>query len=253
MRKTEHFLLLTWLITMGLITAAMVVVVDSGLLSALIATDRSYVSVILIVMYVLGAGHSLRRTWFLSVELNRVTEAERLLAENPASLTIDKTGLTIVGGSALPPGMLNNYVQDLTRAQAVLSNAPGELSAASSDLLEAAIGRLRGAHDFGWFMIDLMLKVGFLGTLIGFIWMLSSVSNHAVIDASSMQIILREMSHGMGIALNTTLVSLVTATLLSAPYYLLARGLDELVEGIVRLTEVEILPRLRQANGRPLR
>ena len=83
--------------------------------------------------------------------------------------------------------------------------------------------------------------------------MLSSVSNHAVIDASSMQIILREMSHGMGIALNTTLVSLVTATLLSAPYYLLARGLDELVEGIVRLTEVEILPRLRQANGRPLR
>jgi biopolymer transport protein ExbB/TolQ len=99
----------------------------------------------------------------------------------------------------------------------------------------------------GWFVIDLMLKVGFLGTLVGFIWMLSSVSKHSVIDAQSMQLILRDMSYGMGIALNTTLISLVTATLLSAPYYLLSRGLDELIECTVRLTQVEVLPRLSRA------
>ena len=135
----------------------------------------------------------------------------------------------------------------VSRAQSRESAGQAEASSASSDLLEAYVGRLRGAHEFGWFMIDLMLKVGFLGTLVGFIWMLSSVSEHPTIDASSMQQILRDMSHGMGIALNTTLVSLVTATLLSAPYYLLARGLDELVECIVRLTQVEILPRLPRA------
>ena len=95
-------------------------------------------------------------------------------------------------------------------------------------------------------MIDLMLKIGFLGTLIGFIWMLSSVSRHAVIDAATMQNVLKDMSYGMSIALNTTLTSLVTGTLLSAPYYLLSRGLDELVELTVRLTQVEVLPRLQQ-------
>ena len=144
--------------------------------------------------------------------------------------------------------MLTDYVRDIVRSRATAPAAQaGATESASGDLLEAYAGRMRGEHEFGWFMIDLMLKIGFVGTLIGFIWMLSSVSQHPVIDAGSMQQILRDMSSGMSIALNTTLVSLVTATLLSAPYYLLNRGLDELLECVVRLTQVEILPRLETA------
>lgn len=249
MRKIEHFLVLTWLLTMGLVATAFVVIADSGLLQSLLDTDRSHVSVILMLMYAIGCLHSLRRTWVLSVELERVTSAERLLAADPAALRLDEAGLALAGGARVPPGVLTDYVRDVVRAQSRESAGQAEASSASSDLLEACVGRLRGAHEFGWFMIDLMLKVGFLGTLIGFIWMLSSVSEHPTIDATSMQQILRDMSHGMSIALNTTLVSLVTATLLSAPYYLLARGLDELIECVVRLTQVEILPRLPRVAG----
>ena len=249
MRKIEHFLVLSWLLTMGLVVGAFVVIVDTGLLESLIASDRSRVSVVLLVMYVLGALHALRRSWVLSVELARVTRAETLLAGDGAALKLAADGLVLADGTTLPGGMLTDYVRDVVRAQSRESAGQAEASSASSDLLEAYVGRLRGAHEFGWFMIDLMLKVGFLGTLVGFIWMLSAVSEHPQIDASSMQHILRDMSHGMGIALNTTLVSLITATLLSAPYYLLARGLDELVECMVRLTQVEILPRLPRVNG----
>jgi len=245
MRKIEHFLLLTWLLTGGLVVTGVVVLLDTGLLQALITTDRSYVSSVLIGMYVIGAGHSLRRTWLLSLELGYVAKAERLLAQAAgAPLRLVERGIALADGAVLPGRFMTDYVRDLVGAQRGEPGNRVEGGAASSDLLEASAARLRGEHEFGWFMIDLMLKVGFLGTLVGFIWMLSSVSKHAVIDAQSMQVILRDMSHGMGIALNTTLISLVTATLLSAPYYLLSRGLDELIECTVRLTQVEVLPRL---------
>jgi biopolymer transport protein ExbB/TolQ len=92
-----------------------------------------------------------------------------------------------------------------------------------------------------------MLKVGFLGTLIGFIWMLASVSQQDMLDASMMQRVLKQMSHGMSTALNTTLVSLVGGILLSVPYYMLGRGLDELLEQTIHLSEVKIWPRLKKA------
>ena len=245
MRRIEHFLVLSWLVSTGLVVFGVIVVTHSGLMGSLLATDRSYVSAILIGMYVIGALHSLRRSWLLSNELNAVTAAERQLQHAGGSpLRLLESGVATASGAMLPAGFLTDYVRDIVRARRTDNAANADGNTASSDLLETAAAKLRGEHEFGWFMIDLMLKVGFLGTLIGFIWMLSSVSRHSVIDAASMQNILKDMSYGMSIALNTTLTSLVTATLLSAPYYLLSRGLDELLECTVRLTQVEILPRL---------
>ena len=93
-----------------------------------------------------------------------------------------------------------------------------------------------------------MLKIGFAGTVIGFMLMLNSVTHSSHLDPSMMQKVLREMSYGMGTALYTTLLSLITGILLAVPYQLLDRGLDDLVETTVYLTEVQILPRLKQAN-----
>ncbi len=245
MRRIEHFLVLVWLLLAGLTVFALVVVIDTGLMRELLVQDRSYVSAILIVMYVIGAGHALYRSWLLSCELKHIVGAEQTLATaREQTLHLVEAGVATATGAVLPRGFLTAYVHDIMRSRATTRAGAHAESGASSDLLEAYAARMRGEHEFGWFMIDLMLKVGFVGTLIGFIWMLSSVSKQSVIDASSMQQILKDMSFGMSIALNTTLTSLVTATLLSAPYYLLNRGLDELLECTVRLTQVEILPRL---------
>ena len=245
MRRIEHFLVLTWLLSAGLTVFATVVIIDTGLMRNLLVNDRSYVSAILIVMYLVGVGHSLYRSWLLSLELKHISSAEQTLAAaGKQPLRLLEASIVTVTGATLPAGFLTAYVHDIMRTRATSSGGAHAEASASGDLLEAYAARMRGEHEFGWFMIDLMLKVGFVGTLIGFIWMLSSVSKHSVIDAASMQQILRDMSYGMSIALNTTLTSLVTATLLSAPYYLLNRGLDELLECTVRLTQVEILPRL---------
>jgi hypothetical protein len=146
----------------------------------------------------------------------------------------------VPGGAVLPGGFIADYIADYAGTRA----APSDPQSESGDLLEAYASRLRGKHEFGWFWIDLMLKVGFLGTLVGFIMMLASVSQNTVIDASTMQNVLKQMSYGMSTALNTTLASLVAGTLLSFPYYLLGRGLDELIECTVRIAQVEVIPRL---------
>lgn len=248
MRRIEHFLVLAWLLLAGLTVFATVVIIDTGLMHELLANDRSYVSAILLAMYVIGAGHALYRSWLLSTELKHITSAEQTLASaGDKPLRLVEASIATAAGAVLPAGFLTSYVHDIVRTRAKNAVGAHAEGSAGGDLLEAYAARMRGEHEFGWFMIDLMLKVGFVGTLIGFIWMLSSVSRQSVIDAASMQQILKDMSYGMSIALNTTLTSLVTATLLSAPYYLLNRGLDELLECTVKLTQVEILPRLDTA------
>jgi hypothetical protein len=198
-------------------------------------------------MYLVGLGHSLLCTRDLSLELNRIGEAERILtAAAAAPLRLAEGRLSIGDGNPLPVGFLADYVRDLMRSQGAKPAGP-DAGEAGADLLEAAAARLRSRHEFGWFLIDLTIKVGFVGTLIGFIWMLASVSQHEIIDATSMQGILKEMSFGMSTALNTTLSSLVAGILLSFPYYLLGRGLEELLETTVRLARAEVLPRLSAA------
>lgn len=246
MRKNEHFLLLTWVLTTSLVAVGAVISWELGLIQDLIETDRSRVCILLIAMYVVGLGHAFQQTRQLSRELDAAHRSEQLLAAG-GSLRLEADGVLVTGGHPLPAGFLSDYLRDLFRAKRGEGRGVDEAREKGDDILEAYAARLRGRYEFGWFMVDLMLKVGFLGTLVGFIWMLGSVSGAEVVDASSMQNILSDMSYGMSTALNATLASLVTGTLLSFPYYLLGRGLEELLESTVRVTQVEVLPRLARA------
>src|SRR5579885_79217 len=247
MRKTEHLLLLAWMMTTGLVIYGFVVTADTGLLQAMVETDRSMISVVVIAIYLFGLGHSLLRTLHLSHELNvtRRTELHLINADEPVACDDGRLRL-LDSGRVLPESFVSRYVADLLSAKQT-ERDPASKSVTSADILEAHASRLRGKNEFGWFLIDFLLKVGFLGTLIGFILMLGSVSQNEILDASAMQRVLRQMSFGMSTALNTTLVSLVGGILLSIPYYLLGRGLEELLETTINLTDVHILPRLHKS------
>ncbi len=247
MRKTEHLLLLAWMMTTGLVIYGFVVTADTGLLQAMVETDRSMISVVVIAIYLFGLGHSLLRTLHLSHELNvtRRTELNLINADEPVACDDGRLRL-LDSGRVLPESFVSRYVADLLSAKQT-ERDPASKSVTSADILEAHASRLRGKNEFGWFLIDFLLKVGFLGTLIGFILMLGSVSQNEILDASAMQRVLRQMSFGMSTALNTTLVSLVGGILLSIPYYLLGRGLEELLETTINLTDVHILPRLHKS------
>lgn len=78
--------------------------------------------------------------------------------------------------------------------------------------------------DATWFASEQMLALGMLGTVIGFIYLLSSgITSASVTDATSLAKLLAHMSVGLGIALYTNAVgilsSLITKTLLYVVIY----------------------------------
>ena len=95
----------------------------------------------------------------------------------------------------------------------------------------------RGQHEAGWFVASSLVKLGLLGTVIGFLLMLAPVTALESFDQSQVQNLLRQMTVGMGVALNTTLLGLVGTLLLGMQYLLVDRAADRLVAQTVHFTE----------------
>ena len=72
--------------------------------------------------------------------------------------------------------------------------------------------------ETGWFVVDLLLKLGLIGTVVGFIIMLSAITEIENFDLTLMNELLQSMSGGMKVALYTTLTGLLTSILLSIQY-----------------------------------
>tara|TARA_B100000614_G_C14561727_1_gene497465 strand:- start:5415 stop:5738 length:324 start_codon:yes stop_codon:yes gene_type:complete len=64
------------------------------------------------------------------------------------------------------------------------------------------------------FIVDLLIRLGLVGTVIGFILMLQSVTLIENFDINLMQDLMKNMSAGMMVALYTTLTGLITAMIL---------------------------------------
>ena len=84
------------------------------------------------------------------------------------------------------------------------------------------------------------MKLGLLGTVVGFILMLLPVGEIEEFDPSLMQQLLSAMSGGMAVALYTTLAGLVTSTLLKLQYHLLDASAAQLVTRLAVLVDVRL-------------
>lgn len=81
-------------------------------------------------------------------------------------------------------------------------------SADRAALREMLDERARGTHEAGWFLSSLLLKLGLLGTIVGFVFMLGALAIKTLSYADLPQMLGR-MGSGMGISLYTTLVGLL--------------------------------------------
>ena len=84
-----------------------------------------------------------------------------------------------------------------------------------------------------------MIKLGLLGTVIGFIFMLNSVAQMETTDLNAAKLMLTQMSGGMRIALFTTLAGLSSGLILGVQYQLLDRAADKLFGLIVAAVDTQ--------------
>ncbi len=247
MKKGEHHLLLVWLMLISLIGFALFLALKEKLLLLLYLGDSSKLSWVITLMFIIITVYCARRVWFISVEINNSEKVYALARGH--ELSVKEHEVYLDDKEKLPDCLLTRYLLDLFyRAQSV----PAEdeqaennvINANNKELIEVFEAKLKNPHNLGWFFTDIMIKLGLLGTIIGFVLMLGSVVNVTDFDVTTMQNILKEMSSGMGTALYTTFAGLTCSILTAAQFHLLDQAADELIDTTKHLTQVHILPRL---------
>ena len=89
------------------------------------------------------------------------------------------------------------------------------------------VEKIEHLMEVGWFTSDLCLSVGMMGTVIGFIMMLSGFTNINTQDISTVQNLIKSLGVGMSTALYTTLIGLACSTLLKIQYFNLSQAIDK--------------------------
>ena len=193
-KKKKNHLLLKACLMLSVVIFSSYLIVDLGILSLIIESDRSKISLIILSIYVLACVH-----WFyISINLDK-----------EISSLEDTNNQTLV--------------------RSFIDKASKENSSNPKNSLDLLQDELLNRHALGYLTVDILLKLGLTGTVIGFILMLLPIGEIKDFDPQILQKLLATMSGGMAVALYTTLTGLVTSMLLKFQYFLLDSDLSHTI------------------------
>jgi hypothetical protein len=234
----ERRAMLLWMVFTGLCVFAAVVLWRYGLIRLMVVSDRTYISSLIAALYIVTCGHCFWRT------LAIVREGEA--ARRCRALLSAQGGTQPLNGDvpALPAGLVPDHIRNLV-AKAKEQGA-GRID--QTLLLRSLADQLRGTNGFGAFVSDTLMKLGLLGTIIGFIIMLSPIATLDAADKVAMKSSMGLMSDGMAVAMYTTLAGLVGSILVRIQYYMLDAATLRVFSGAVMLTETHVIPALERGH-----
>ena len=231
--------LLRWLVFTGVTIFAAALLWRYGLIRLMIESDRTYITLAIMALYGGASLHCLWRT----IVISREAEAGRRVA---ARIVDASAGLAGGDLDALPQCVVSGHIRDL----ALKARAQGAGRIDQTLLLRALADKLRGSNGFGAFASDTLMKLGLLGTIIGFIIMLAPIAGLDASDRTLMKSSMGLMSGGMAIAMYTTLAGLVGSILLKFQYYMLDAATAQVFSNAVALTETRVVPALERPIDR---
>jgi len=234
----ERGALLLWMIFTGLSIFAGVVLWRYGFIRLMLVSDRTYISSVIAVLYVVTCCHCFWRTR----TIERESEAARRFV---AILSAPNGERALASGApGLPVGLVTDHIRSLlTKAE---TQGSGHLD--QTLLLRSLADRLRGSNAFGAFASDTLMKLGLLGTIIGFIIMLAPIAGLDAADKVAMKSSMGLMSDGMAVAMYTTLAGLVGSILIKIQYYMLDGATQQVFSDAVALTETRVTPVLERCH-----
>lgn len=238
--------LLRWMIFTGLCVLAGVLLWHYGLIRLMLASDRTYISAVIGVLYIASSLHCLWRTVAIAREGDAGRGAELILIKPDAVLSATADVATSSGRDALPPGLIADHIRNLV----LKAEMQGFGRVDQTLLLRSLADRLRGSNGFGAFASDTLMKLGLLGTIIGFIVMLAPIAGLDATDRAMMKSSMGLMSDGMAIAMYTTLAGLIGSILLKIQYYMLDAATARVFSQAVTLTETRVVPALERRHER---
>ena len=234
---TDANLILRALIILGLIALGFYVAADQGALALALGSDKSYISHLIVGLYAVACGHWLWLAHRLGRERQGLVNIENHLADEQRDATAGAAkAASLPAASNAHAGEPNASAAKSAKRQSkqgLLCHLAarwreGGAAPDAAALLNAFADDLANRHALGHFLSDALLKLGLLGTVVGFILMLMPIGEIQEFDPALMQRLLTSMSSGMAVALYTTLAGLITSTLLKLQYHVLDASAAEL-------------------------
>jgi MotA/TolQ/ExbB proton channel family len=245
----DHHPLLRWLLFTGVCTFGFVLVWYYGLFRLMLQSDKTYISAFICVLYVATTIHCFWRTAAISRELDKANRVLALVNSGTRGFRVSGPDVVIGDGTPLPRGRVTEHIRNLILKARL--QAQGRID--QTLLLRGLADDLRGPNQLGSYASDSLMKLGLLGTIIGFILMLAPVAGLDVGDRASVKTSMGLMSDGMAVAMYTTLTGLVGSILVQTQYYMLDEATAKLFALATDLTEVFVVSDLQRGDDGQLR
>lgn len=225
----QYRLFFYWTIYFGVLCYLIWLGWNLGILSNIFTGDPTKLTYLISLFFIGGTLHCGIRSYYLACQINAINE-------------FDSHKRSYDDDDSLPAKFLNTVAAMLQS----VDTADNDVTETDKQLItEIFSSEAHALHEVGWFITSLLIKLGLLGTVIGFVLMLQPLSTLESFDLGDIQSILANMTSGMSVALNTTLLGLVSSMLLSFQYLLMDRGADELVVRTVHYMETCLVPDLQ--------
>ena len=246
----DHLPLLRWMIFTGVTVFGFVLAWHFGLIHLMLVSDKTHISAIIGVLYVATCAHCFVRTAVISRELDSAQRVFALVNGGATGYRVAGDNVTTADGVRLPAGQVTTHIRNLI-LKAGLQGHQHRLD--QTLLLRGLAASLRGPNQFGSFASDALMKLGLLGTIIGFILMLAPIAGLDAADRASVKSSMGLMSDGMAVAMYTTLSGLVGSILVQTQYYMLDEATAKLFGLATDLTEVFVVSVLEREQDGQLR
>lgn len=216
--KYNNALLYKWLIGNSFAFLVLYVAWLQGWVELTFRSDSSYLSVAMAVVFVIFWVVSSYRVIYMNREISRFIDNQ-------------------------PVGVAAEYFENLRQK----SQNQGGGAVDQSMLASTLRGRLMIPVQLVNYISNLMVLLGLIGTVVGFVIATSGLGESIVQGEGVDRIksVLGQIVSGMGVALFTTIVGSILGGLwLGVHYQMLLRAVSSLVIHIVEKAEIEVIPRL---------
>tara|TARA_B100001123_G_scaffold6546_1_gene8184 strand:+ start:14783 stop:15418 length:636 start_codon:yes stop_codon:yes gene_type:complete len=195
--------LLRSLLLLALILFGFWILNDQGLVELVLQGDKSHISKAIIILWVLTTVY-----W---IYLSRIVYAEKTSINSNGDINSNLS--------------IGRYLEAIDKGE-------------DKDLLLKAFETEYAKKlSYGWMAADISLKLGLLGTVIGFILMLQPISELNNTSPEELKVALSSMSSGMAVALFTTLTGLVSSILIRLQFQLTSSSIATLINEITFIRE----------------
>ncbi|MCB9992727.1 MAG: MotA/TolQ/ExbB proton channel family protein [Hyphomicrobiaceae bacterium] len=229
---------LRWLIVIGLICLGSVILWDYGFLGYMFDVDSSRISILIIIVFAGFSGYCLLVLLTFAREYRFVAKLSRTLHHDWHSVQVSENDISFPHGTGR--SYTGIYLTDIALKE---FREPG---GDRGLLLDGLASHFRSRTRVGIFAADLLYKLGMLGTVIGFVIMLTSIGDLSNFDTETLRSALQKMTGGMAVALLTTIAGLVCGILLRFQFNIADATATRILQEVVRITETALIPRIKQ-------